>query len=277
MSTANTDSIPKAPPFKLLVPDEPDPVVVRNLDGRSPFFLTADHAGKIIPKVLGRLGVPESELERHIAWDIGIRAVSEHISDALDAALVMQIYSRLVIDCNRDPLVPSSVVEMSETTPVPGNMNIDPEDRRARQVEILEPYHSRIISELDRRAAAKRPTVLVAMHSFTPVFKGFERPWHVGVLHNRDRTVADHMLEFFRAEPGLVVGDNEPYFVSDLTDYTVPVHGEKRGLLHVELEIRQDLITDWTGQREWADRLIRLLPMLWDRLQTHQRTAEASA
>jgi predicted N-formylglutamate amidohydrolase len=260
MPIATTHTTPEAPPFKLLADDEPEPVVAKRIDGASPFFLTCDHAGKIIPRSLGRLGVPESELGRHIAWDIGIAAVSERISDALDAALVMQIYSRLVIDCNRDPLVPSSICEISESTPVPGNMNLDPEDRRARQKEILEPYHARITSELDRRQEAGRPAILVAMHSFTPVFKEISRPWHVGVLHNRDTRLAEIMLDLFRREDGLVVGDNEPYFVSDLTDYGIPVHGEKRGLPHIELEIRQDLITEEKGQREWADRLIRLLP-----------------
>jgi len=260
MPTAKTDSTPKAPPFKLLADDEPDPVVVLNENGASPFFLTADHAGKIIPKALGRLGVPESELERHIAWDIGIRAVSEQIAAALDATLVMQVYSRLVIDCNRDLLVPSSIVEMSETTPVPGNMNLDPADRLARQEEIFWPYHNRLAAELERRAENGGPTVIISMHSFTPVFKGSGRPWHVGVLYNRDKVLAGIFLDLLREEEGLVVGDNEPYFVSDLTDYTIPVHGEKRSLPHVEIEIRQDLIVEEHGQREWADRFIRLLP-----------------
>jgi len=260
MPTASPDSMTKAPPFKLLAEDEPHPVEVLYADGASPFFLTADHAGKVIPKALGRLGVPESELERHIAWDIGIRAVSEQVAAALDTTLVMQVYSRLVIDCNRDLLVPSSIVEMSETTAVPGNMNLDPADRLARQEEIFWPYHNRLTAELERRAENGRPTIIISMHSFTPVFKDFERPWHVGVLYNRDTVLAGIVLDLLRQEDGLVVGDNEPYFVSDLTDYTIPVHGEKRSLPHVEVEIRQDLISEEQGQREWADRFIRLLP-----------------
>jgi len=255
-----SDSTTEAPMFKLLAADEPDPVVVLHANGASPFFLTCDHAGKIIPKSLGRLGVPESELDRHIAWDIGIRAVSEQIAEALDATVVMQVYSRLVIDCNRDPLVPSSIPEISESTPIPGNMNLDPADRRARQREILAPYHARITHELEQRTEASRPTIIVSMHSFTPVFKDVVRPWHVGVLYNRDKALAAIFLDLLRRERGLVVGDNEPYFVSDLTDYTIPIHGEKRSLPHVEIEIRQDLITAEKGQHEWADRFIRLLP-----------------
>ena len=246
--------------IRLLADDEPDPVVVLHEKGASPFFLTCDHAGKIIPKSLGRLGIPESELDRHIAWDIGIAAVSEQIANALDTTVVMQVYSRLVIDCNRDPLVPSSIAEISESTPIPGNMNLDPAGRRARQREILEPYHARIAHELERRAETNRETVIVTMHSFTPIFKDESRPWHVGVLYNRDTVLAGIFLDLFRQEPGLVVGDNQPYFVSDLTDYTIPVHGEKRSLPHVEIEIRQDLITEESGQREWAERFIRLLP-----------------
>jgi predicted N-formylglutamate amidohydrolase len=259
----STHSTSETPPLKLLAADEPDPVVVRHIDGGSPFFLTCDHAGRIIPKSLGRLGVPESELERHIAWDIGAAAVCERVADALDAALVMQIYSRLVIDCNRDPLVPSSICELSESTPIPGNVNIVPADRLARQKEILEPYHRRITEELEGRARAGRETVIVAMHSFTPVFKDTARPWHIGVLYNRDKALAGIMLDLLRREGDLVAGDNEPYFVSDLTDYTIPVHGEKRGLPHVEIEIRQDLINEEPGQRRWADRLIRILPEAW--------------
>lgn len=254
--------------LRLLAPDEPHPVEDGRLDGASPLFLTCDHAGRRIPRSLGTLGLPDSELERHIAWDIGIHAVSRLVSDALDASLVAQTYSRLVIDCNRDLSVPSSVCEISEATRVPANIDISPQDRRARQESLFWPYHNRIAAALDDRGAAGRPTMLVAMHSFTPVFKGASRPWHIGVLYNRDRTVADIVLDLLRSEGDLVVGDNEPYFISDETDYGIPVHGERRGIPHVELEIRQDLIADPAGQRAWSDRLVRLLPEAYRRLET---------
>ena len=245
---------------RLLEPDEPDPVIVSRADGASPFFLTCDHAGRRIPKVLGDMGLAAAEFERHIAWDIGMAAVSRRVSDALDAPLVEQVYSRLVIDCNRDPTVPSSIPEISELTPIPANVGISPAARQARIEEIFLPYHTAIASLLDRRAAEGRETLLVAMHSFTPVFKGFVRPWHVGALYNRDPGLARILMDLFRKEGDLVVGDNEPYHVSDATDYGIPVHGERRKIPHVELEIRQDLIADETGQRAWAERLIRLLP-----------------
>ncbi len=244
----------------LLAPDEPAPVEVDRPDGRSPLFLTCDHGGRRIPRSLGTLGLPESELQRHIAWDIGVLAVARMMSQQLDATLIAQTYSRLVIDCNRDLSVASSICEVSEHTEIPGNLDISPDDRRARQKELFWPYHNRIAAALDQRGVAGRPTVLVAMHSFTPVFKASSRHWHIAVLYHRDRAFAGIMLDLLREEGDLVVGDNEPYFVSDLTDYDIPIHGERRGIPHVELEIRQDLITDDDGQRAWADRLARLLP-----------------
>ncbi len=244
----------------LLAADEPAPVRVLHESGASDFLLTADHAGRIIPRRLGRLGLPESELGRHIAWDIGIAGVTEHLAAALDATAVLQVYSRLVVDCNRDPSVASSMPEISETTPIPGNVGISLADRAARVREIFVPYHARIEALLDARAAARRRTVLAAMHSFTPVFKGESRAVQVGVLFNNDSRLASALLQMLRAEGDIVVGENAPYAVTDLSDYGVPVHGEKRGLPHVEIEIRQDLIADAPGQAAWAARFARLLP-----------------
>jgi predicted N-formylglutamate amidohydrolase len=251
----------------LLAPDEPAPFALAHAEGRSPFFLTCDHAGKRLPRRLGRLGLPEAELERHIAWDIGAAGLSRLLADRLDAFLILQTYSRLVIDCNRAPGVPTSIVALSEYTEIPGNQGLGLAAAAARVREIFEPYHGRIVAELDRRKADGRPTVLLAMHSFTPVFKGVARPWHVGVLYNRDAAFGRIMGELLRAEGDLVVGDNEPYAISDETDYTIPVHGEKRGLPHVEFEIRQDLIAEPAGQLAWAERLARLLPQAYGRLQ----------
>jgi predicted N-formylglutamate amidohydrolase len=247
-------------PEPLLDHDEPAPVTFDNEAGRSVFFLTCDHAGRVIPRRLARLGLPEHETARHISWDIGIGAVGRQLSRLLDAAVVLQTYSRLVIDCNRDPKVPSSIPEISETTEIPGNRDLGEAARSTRINAIFHPYHDTISSALDRREAEGRITVLVALHSFTPVFKGVARPWHAAVLYNRDARLARALFELLSAEDGLVVGDNEPYRVTDLTDYTVPVHGERRGLPHVEIEIRQDQIDNLDGQTLWAERLARLLP-----------------
>jgi predicted N-formylglutamate amidohydrolase len=244
----------------LLDPDEPHPVKLDNETGGSVFFLTCDHAGRAIPRRLGRLGLPEPETLRHIAWDIGIGAVGQLLSRLVDAALIRQTYSRLVIDCNRDPAVPSSIPEISEMTEIPGNLGLSEAAREARVRAVFRPYHDRIAAALDRRSTEGRASVLVALHSFTPIFKGVSRPWHGAVLFNRDRRFAHILAGLLRAEGGLVIGENEPYTVTDLTDYTVPVHGERRGLPYVEIEIRQDLIMEPAGQAVWAERLARLLP-----------------
>ena len=196
---------------------------------------------------------------RHIGWDIGIAGVTERLSASLDATAVLQTYSRLVIDCNRDPSVPGSMPEISELTEIPGNRNLTDGQRAARRSAIFDPYHARIRALLDARQAARRRTVYIAMHSFTPVFKGESRAMQVGVLYNRDSRLASILLELLRAEGDLVVGDNAPYAVSDITDYGVPIHAERRGLPHVEIEIRQDLIAETAGQAAWAARFHRLL------------------
>lgn len=244
----------------LLDPDEPAPAILLNEPGRSVFFLACDHGGRAIPRRLGRLGLAEPDTFRHIAWDIGIAEVGRRLSALLDASLILQAYSRLVIDCNRDPSVTSSIPEISEYTEIPGNRGLSKADRMARREAIFDPYQHGIAAALDGRRALERETALVALHSFTPVFKGVARPWHVGVLFNRDARLANPLLARLRAEGGLVVGENQPYRVSDQTDYTVPVHGERRGLPHVEIEIRQDLIADAVGQAAWAECLARLLP-----------------
>ena len=188
------------------------------------------------------------------------------LADALDATLIQQNYSRLVVDCNRPPGVPSSMPEVSESTPVPGNVGLSGAQRAARVRDIFRPYHDAIEAELERRKNAKRPTALIAMHSFTPSFKGVARPWHAGVLYNRDPRFAHLVMALLKREAGLIVGDNEPYSVSDDTDYTIPVHGEQRRLHHVAIEIRQDLIASDKGQQDWAALLTRLLPQAYREL-----------
>jgi predicted N-formylglutamate amidohydrolase len=212
------------------------------------------------------LGLEEAQCEEHIAWDIGAGAVSCLLGDALDAVVIRQNYSRLAIDCNRTPGSETSIVEVSEFTAVPGNVGLSKAQIEARVREIFQPYHDRIAGELDRRRKAGRPTVLIAMHSFTPVFKAAARQWHVGLLYNRDPRLANMLMELLRHEQGLVVGDNEPYRLSDESDYTIPIHGERRVLPHVEIEIRQDLIADEAGQRRWAGLFAQLLPQAYQRL-----------
>lgn len=245
----------------LLGPLDPPAVRIDLPAGQSPFLLTADHAGRVIPNALGTLGLSAADMDRHIAWDIGIAGLGAKLSAQLNASLIMQNYSRLVIDCNRPLSAPDSIAKLSEATHIPGNQSVSMRERAQRVTEIFEPYHAAIVNCLADRAAAGQPTILVALHSFTPIYKGFVRPWHAGVLYNRDHRLARALLALLEAESGLIVGDNEPYAVSDATDYGIPVYGERRGLLHVEIEIRQDLIEDESGQAVWSERLARLLPL----------------
>lgn len=239
----------------LLTPDEPPPFTEARPQGTSNIVIVVDHASARIPRSLNDLGVPAAELQRHIAWDIGALAVARRVSEALDAPLIAQNYSRLVIDCNRDPNVATSIPTVSEHTGIPGNIDLTEAQKAARRAAIFDPYHERIRALLDARASAGRPTILVAQHSMTDLFKGSRREMHAAVLYNRDRRFAGLVLDRLRGERGLVVGENEPYFLSDATDYTIPVHGERRGLPHVEIEIRQDLLLQEQGQREWATRI----------------------
>ncbi|HWX32729.1 MAG TPA: N-formylglutamate amidohydrolase [Steroidobacteraceae bacterium] len=245
--------------FELLAPDEPPPVIAVGRQGQSNFVIVVDHAGRRIPRRLNGLGLSESELQRHIAWDIGALGVARQVAAALDAPLVAQNYSRLVIDCNRDPKVVSSIPRVSESVDILGNIGLSDEEIAARRAEIFDPYHDHVRALLDERAAAGRTTILVAQHTMTDNYKGVDRPMHAAVLYNRDRRFAALVLDHLRREAGLNIADNEPYFVSDETDYTIPRHGEARGLPHVEIEIRQDLVYDDAGQAQWAQRITRAL------------------
>jgi predicted N-formylglutamate amidohydrolase len=253
-------------PVPLLAADEPPSVALYNATGPSPFLLVTDHAGNRMPRALGKLGIAQAECERHIAWDIGIAGLGRLLADALGAMLIQQNYSRLVIDCNRPPGSAASIPEISELTPIPGNVGLTEAKKIARAREIFWPYHEQIETELDRRKRAGRPTALIALHSFTPVFRGVARSWHAALLYNRDPRLARSLMALLTEEPGLIVGDNEPYFVSDATDYTIPVHGERSGVPHALIEIRQDLIAEESAQRRWADLLTRLLPQAYESL-----------
>jgi predicted N-formylglutamate amidohydrolase len=244
----------------LLGAEDVAPVHEVNAAGGSPFLLTCDHYGRIIPRRLGDLGLPDSELTRHIAWDIGIAGVAEALSNQLGAHLVAQRYSRLVIDCNRPPGSEESIPHESDGTAIPGNENLSADEAAARAGKIFAPYHGAIEKQLDARTKAKRATILISLHSFTPVYGGVARVWQAGVLYNRYRVLADSLRTQLSAPGDLIVGDNEPYTVDDETDYTIPVHGETRGIAHVAIEIRQDLIAAEAGQVYWADRLAEVLP-----------------
>jgi predicted N-formylglutamate amidohydrolase len=246
----------------LLEPGEPPPVHIERAESDSSFLFACDHAGWRMPRALGDLGLAPEHFERHIAYDIGIEPVARRLAAALDAPLVAQTYSRLVIDCNRPTHVPSSIPTISEATRIPGNEGISEAERAARIEALFRPYHETLEGILEARKRAGLPTVLIALHSFTPVYNGTSRPWRLGLLYNRDARLAGALLRILNDDAAPYIGDKLPYAVDDQTDYTLPVHGERRGLLHVGLEIRQDLIGDRFGQSAWADWLELLLRRL---------------
>ncbi len=250
---------------RLLKRHEPEPVSVVRESSGSPFFLICDHASNRIPERLGSLGVQTEELKRHIAWDIGAGGVARDLAERLDATVVLQNYSRLVIDCNRPPETPDWIPVRSEATEIPGNRQLTSADREARYGEIFDPYHERIRTLLDQRRASNQATLFVSVHSFTPVYLGQARPEHVGVLYDKDRRAAELLVQGLRADNGLCVGDNAPYRLDD-GDYGIPLHAEERGLPYALFEIRQDLIEAQKDQRAWAARLAGLLERAAERL-----------
>ena len=245
----------------LLGPGDPDPVVVIGEGAASPFLIVCDHAGRATPRSLNRLGLPDPVFDTHIAWDIGVRSLGEQLGRALDARVIAQAYSRLVIDCNRPPGHAQSIPDVSDGVVIPGNRALGPAEAEARLNAIQRPYHGAIAAEMERRAREKRPTLLVCLHSFTPALSGGgARPWHVGVLHLGNSPASRALLDALGAEPGLIVGDNEPYEMGD-DDYTAPFHALAHGLDVLEIEVRQDIAGDPAGQARIAELLARVLPL----------------
>ncbi len=215
-------------------------------------LLTCEHGGRAIPSALADLGIPAAEMDRHIAWDIGAMALSLALMHRVSGRLVAQHYSRLVIDCNRGPVSPDLVPDVSDGTHIPANKGISQAGIDARMAAIHAPFHARIAAEIRHQ----RPALLVSIHSFTPVMAGVSRPMHAGFLANRMPAVSDRfMASFARHAPELTVAQNAPYAVDDISDFTVPVHGEANRLPHVLVEVRNDQLRDEQGIERWADLL----------------------
>jgi predicted N-formylglutamate amidohydrolase len=225
--------------------------------GRGPILLLCDHASNFIPQSFASLGLDRQALDSHIAWDSGTAGVTRKISDLLDCPAVLATASRLLIDCNRDPAEEDSIVHMGEQGSVPGNASLDDGARAARVAAYYTPYHESI--EEARLAGGPNVKALVAIHSFVPVYHGQQRPWHVGLIHNRDHRLAESLALQLGAETGLVVGDNEPYSPMDRVYHTLARHAEAHGLAALMIEIRNDLIAGEAEQSAWA---ARLAPML---------------
>jgi predicted N-formylglutamate amidohydrolase len=235
-------------------------VAVENATGTGAFVIVCDHASNRFPPEYGSLGLNPAEREAHIAWDPGALAISRHLSKLLDAPLVFSTVSRLVIDCNRDPAAPDSIVEKSVVSgiAIPGNRALQAEERRRRIAAVHAPYHAAIDELIDRRLAARVPTAVIAVHSFTPVLAGIERPWEASIIFDRHRALADTLIEGLSAD-GFNVGVNEPYSPADRVYYTLSRHAEARGLACAMIEIRNDLVRSEREEREWAEKIAACL------------------
>lgn len=239
--------------------DDPPSHRVLNPQGRAPAVLICDHASCLIPAALNRLGLPDEEISRHIGWDPGTAALGERLSKALDAPAVLSGVSRLVIDCNRRPDDPTLMCEVSDGTIIPGNRDLSPEERERRLNTYYRPYHAAIAEQMQRTGQRCGVPALLSIHSFTPRLraKDEDRPWHIGVVWDRDGRLALPLLQALRDEGDLVVGDNQPYSGHAHAGHSIFAHGQDKGLPHVMIEVRQDLVSDEAGIAEWAVRLER--------------------
>lgn len=239
-------------PQPLLGPGDGPAFSLLNEHSNAPLVLVCDHASNAIPKSLNQLGLGDESLVQHVALDIGAAAVTRKVAEILGLCAVFCGYSRLVIDCNRYLADPSSFNEISDTTVVPGNLGLSEQDKAARIAEIRDPYHAAIERVLQARSDGVKSAGMISIHSFTPRMDGFARPWHVGVLWDRDERFALPLLEHFANDPAMCVGDNLPYSGRHPADYTIDHHGERQGRPCASLEIRQDLLLEESQQDFWA-------------------------
>ena len=239
----------------LLTPEDPSPVEV--LPGRDArLLLVCDHASNQVPLALDHLGLSGEVLSQHVAFDRGARQLTERLAQRLGAPAVLSGFSRLVIDLNRDPSSYNSIPVESDGITVPGNQGLDRADRVARRVELFDRYHWAVANALDDARAAGVTPAVVNVHSFTPALAdGVHRPWQIGLLWRHDGRLVRPLQERLQREPGLAVGDNEPYSGHVHEGYTLPHHAEHPGLAHVLLEVRDDQLATDAGLTEWADRL----------------------
>lgn len=237
-----------------------DAVLTINPNGGSPFVLVCDHASNRFPERYGNHGLSPHQRLMHIAWDPGALAVAMELADLLDAPLIHSTVSRLVIDCNRDVNAVDLIPVVSERTDIGANVGIPAEERRYRIDNFHTPFHAAIDAALDRRRAAERESILVAIHSFTPTYKDVVRPWPIGLIHGADERFTRALLEALRQDDqSLNVGWNEPYSARNGVTYTLEHHGDGRGLRSTMIEIRHDEILEPSGIALWAGRLARCL------------------
>ena len=221
-------------------------------------ILLCDHASNQLPPEYDDLGLASGQFARHIAYDIGAAAVTRGLAERLGGTAVFSRFSRLLIDPNRGINDPTLIMRISDGAVVPGNRQVDEAERQRRIARFHRPYHQAIAGEINRVRLEGRVPFIVSIHSFTDVWRGVPRPWHVGILWDRDEAMARAMIRGFEAQDGLVVGDNEPYHGA-LEGDTLNTHATKAGLPHVLIEIRQDLIAAKSGVDEWVERVAKVV------------------
>ena len=260
-------AIPKTvqPHSPLLCRDDPAPFVVLREAGTAPALIVCDHASRAFPRSLDRLGLPELPTWQHMAWDIGAGELARGLADALDAPAVLAGYSRLIVDCNRQPDDPEAFRKVSDGCVIPGNQSLTDEQRRVRLASLFDPYHECIAAMLAGFRARVTVPLVIAVHTFTPSMAGQDRPWHIGVLWDKDEPNARRLLRGLSTVEGIVVGDNQPYSGKHPSDYTIDHHAEQAGLPHLCIEVRQDQFESAAGTERWVRVLSRLIgPMLGD-------------
>lgn len=239
--------------YPMVGPGDPPPYTIINEGGKGKILLVGDHASNAIPNMLNCLGLDDTALEQHIAYDIGAKKLIHHLSQHLDAPAILAGYSRLVVDLNRSLEDSSVMPEVSDNTVIRGNQNMSDEQRNQRIHCFYTPYRRAIDMLVHRFKENGVVPAFIAIHSFTPEMAGFSRPWHAGVLWDKDPRIPVPLMNKLRAHPdGFNIGDNEPYSGKHLSDYTIDHHAEAAGLPHVSIEIRQDLVNTEEGAERWA-------------------------
>ena len=246
-------TFPEIDPGDLLIgPGDPPPYMTYNDHGAAPVLLVADHASPYFPAALNQLGLADWVLEEHVAWDIGVDELARCLADELDAQLVMAGFSRLIVDPNRRPEDPGAIPEISDGIAIPGNIDLDGRQRARRIHSFFKPYHDAIAHRIDRFRERGIVPAVIAVHTCTPVFDRVVRPWHVGIMWDKDPRIPRHLLDYFSGHPEICIGDNEPYSGRHPHDFTIDFHAEAAGLPHIGFEVRQDLVSDAEGARKWA-------------------------
>jgi predicted N-formylglutamate amidohydrolase len=236
----------------LIGPGDPPPYMTYNDHGRAPVLLVCDHASPFFPASMNQLGLADWVIERHVAWDIGSDKLSRFLADELDAQLVLAGFSRLIVDPNRQPDDPSAFPAVSDGVAIPGNLDLSDQQKADRVRSFFKPYHDKISERLNGFLERGIVPAMIAVHTCTPVFDRVVRPWHIGVMWDKDERIPVPLIRHFNAIDDICIGDNEPYSGKHPHDFTIDFHAEPAGLPHVGFEVRQDLVADDEGARRWA-------------------------